>query len=180
MMVSAQEPASAAARPSATSAAATMKLVQDQLTEERSTKSSLEARAIGVITSSGALAALLFALAALVTKPAAYAPALAVRFLLGATLVAFMVAIVQAILASRPGSYQEVSLESLHDVATKTAMEAPADEGEPEIARMLVTIIERARERNAKKARFLKNAVTAEAAAAVLLTGAVALILLLG
>ena len=175
-MTSPEEPPSAPV----TSAAAVMKLVEDQLVEERATKSSLEARAIGVITSSGALAALLFALAAVVTKPANYAPALAIRILLGATLVAFMVAIVRAILASRPGTYQEVSIESLRDVATITAMGAPADEGEPAIALMLVTIIEKAREQNAQKARFLKQGVTAEALAAALLTAAVALILLLG
>lgn len=179
-MTSPKESPAAAVTPPATSAAATMKLVEGQLAEERATKSSLEGRAIGVITSSGALATLLFALAALVTKPADYAPAVVIRILLVATLVAFMVAIVQAILASRPGTYQEVSLESLRDVATMTAMGAPADEGEPEIARMLVTIIEKAREQNAEKARFLKKGVTAEAVAAVLLTVAVALILLLG
>ena len=42
----------------ATSADAVMKLVQDQLTQERAAKASLETRAIGVIASSGALATL--------------------------------------------------------------------------------------------------------------------------
>lgn len=179
-MTSAEMPSPAPAAQSTTSAAAAMKLIEDQLAEERATKSSLEARAIGVITSSGALATLLFALAALVTKPANYAPAEAIRILLVATLAAFMVAIIQAILASRPGTYQEVSLESLYDVATRTAMGAPAEEGGPEIARMLVTIVDKAREQNAVKARFLRRGVTAEAVAAGLLALAIALILLLG
>lgn len=155
-----------------------MKLVQDQLTEERSTKSSLEARAIGVITSSGALATLIFALAALVTKPAQYELPELARLVLSATLVAFIVAAVLAIIAARPGTYQEVTLESLRAVATEEAMGAPAEQGEPEIAKVLVSIIAKAREKNANKARFLKAAVTIEAVAAVLLAAAVAIVLL--
>lgn len=162
------------------SAAALMKLVQDQLTEERSTKSSLETRAIGVITSSGALATLLFALAALVTKPAAYElPSLA-RLVLLATLVAFIAAAVLAIVASSPGTYQEVTVESLKAAASKEAMGAPADEGEPRIAQVLVDIISTARTKNAVKAQFLKAAVTLEAGAALLLAVGVAIVLLQG
>lgn len=163
-----------------TSAAAVMKLVQDQLTEERSTKSSLEARAIGVITSSGALATLLFALAALVTKTAGYELPDTARLVLGATLVAFVVAAVLAIIAARPGTYQEVTTDSLRAAATKEAMAAPAEEGESAIAKVLVDIIAMARGKNGAKARFLKRAVTAEAIAAVLLAVAVAIVLLEG
>jgi hypothetical protein len=164
----------------ATSAAAVMKLVQDQLTEERSTKSSLEARAIGVITSSGALATLLFALAALVTRPAAYQLPDLARLVLTATLVAFMVAAVLAIIAARPGTYQEVTIDSLRAAATQEAMGAPAEQGESAIANVLVDIIAKARHKNGNKARFLKAAVTVEAIAAVLLAAAVAIVLLEG
>lgn len=163
-----------------TSAVAVMKLVQDQLTEERSTKSALEARAIGVITSSGALATLTFALAALVTKPAAYELPGPARLVLGITLVAFMAAAVVAIIAARPGTYQEVSIDSLRSVVTEAAMGAPAEVGEPEIASVLVDIIARARQMNRNKARFLRRAVTLEAIAAVLLGVAVGIVLLEG
>jgi hypothetical protein len=157
-----------------------MKLVQDQLAEERSTKSSLEARAIGVITSSGALVTLIFALAALVTKPVEFDLPGPARLMLGATLVAFIVAAVLALIAARPGTYQEVTLESLRAAATEEAMGATAEEGEPEIAKGLINIIAKAREENANKARFLKAAVTFEAVAAVLLAVAVAIVLLAG
>ena len=95
---------------SATSADAVMEHVQDQLTEERGTKSALEARAIGVITSAGALVTLLFALAALVTKPQAYELPGAARLVLGITLIAFIASAVLAIIAARPETYQEVSV----------------------------------------------------------------------
>ena len=140
----------------------------------------METRAIGVITSSGALATLLFALAALVTKPAGYELPDLARLLLGATLVAFMVAAVLAIIAARPGTYQEVDIGSLRDAATRDAMSAPAEEGEPVIANVLVDIIDKAREMNGVKAGFLTKAVTVEAVAAVLLAASVAIILLYG
>ena len=157
-----------------------MKLVQDQLTEERATKSSLEARAIAVITSSGALATLIFGLAALVTKSATYELPQPARLVLGATLVAFLAAAVLAIVAARPGTYQEVTIDSLRAAAGVQAMNAPAVQGEPAIASVLVDIIAAAREKNAEKARFLRTAVTAEAVAAVLLAVAVAIILVEG
>ncbi|MHA7269013.1 hypothetical protein ACX80Q_04415 [Arthrobacter sp. HLT1-20] len=164
----------------ANAAAAVMKLVQDQLAEERTNKSSLETRAIGVITSSGALATLIFGLAALVTKSTSYdLPGLA-QLVLGLTLVAFVGSAVLAIVASRPRTYQEVTIESLRDVATKSAMSAPAVQGEPEIARVLVDIIDTARKENGHKARLLRSAVTLEAVAAILLAIAVAIVLLMG
>ena len=174
------DPGADTTKAASTSAAAVMKLVQDQLAEERSTKSSLEARAIGVITSSGALATLLFALAALVTKAAGYELPDLARLVLGATLVAFMGAAVLAIIAARPETYQEVTIESLRAAATQEAMGAPAEKGESEIARVLVDIIAKARDENGNKARFLRRAVTLESVAAVLLALAVAIVLVQG
>jgi hypothetical protein len=155
-----------------------MKLVQDQLVEERSTKSSLETRAIGVITSSGALATLLFALAALVTKTATYTLPDLARLGLVLTLLAFICAALFSILAASPGTYQEVTIPSLRDAAGH--MGSPAREGEPAIASVLVDIIETARDKNADKAKHLKRAVTAEAVGAVLLGLVVGVVLLTG
>lgn len=169
-----------AATPVTTSAAAVMKLVQDQLAEERATKTSLETRAVAVITSSGALATLLFALAALVTKATTYQLPDAARVVLVLTLLAFTLAGVLAIFVARPSTYQEVKLDSLKAVASPEAMNAPATEGEPEIAKVLVNIIEGARKANADKAGLLRYAVISETAAAVLLAVTVAIVLLNG
>ena len=164
----------------ATSAAAVMKLIGDQLTEERSTKSSLEARAIGVITSSGALVTLLFALTALVTAPTGYALPETSRYVLVLTLVGFALAAILAIIASRPQTYEEVLVSSLRDAATPEAMSSPAGEGEAAIAAVLINILEAARVKNGSKAQLLKWAVGAEAVAAVLLAVAAGSVLIIG
>jgi hypothetical protein len=166
--------------PGSTSSDAVMKLVQDQLAEERSTKTSLEARAIGVVTSSGALVTLLFALAALVTTPTGYELPDPARVALFATLVAFIGAAVLGIIASRPEAYQEVTVDSLRAAATPSQMGAPAAAGEAEIASVLVEIIATSRTENGKKAQHLRQAVTLEAFAAVLLAVAVTIILVQG
>lgn len=163
-----------------TSAAAVMGLVEDQLSEERSLKSSLEARAIGVITSSGALATLLLALAALVTRPAAYELPDLARVALAVTLAAFTSAVVLAIFAARPGTYFQVLTESLRAAASESAMARPAQEGDVAIAAVLIDVIEGGRQANRRKAGFLKAAVTAEAVAAVLLAAVVGIVLLVG
>ncbi|MGJ7442151.1 hypothetical protein [Aquipuribacter sp. MA13-6] len=163
-----------------TSAAAVMTLIEGQLAEERSTKASLEARAIGVVTSSGALTTLLFALSALVTRPTDYELPGPARYVLLATLLAFLLAAVLAILAARPGTYHEVTVESLEEAATAGSMASPVDEGSPKIATVLVDIIRKARVRNGKKATFLKAAVTCQVAAAVLLSIGVGVVLLHG
>lgn len=162
------------------SAASVMKLIQDQLAEERSTKSSLEARAIGVITSSGALATLLFALAALVTNASDYELPSPARWALGLTLLAFVAAAVLAILVVRPATYLEVTIESLQAAAAPAAMSAPAVEGDPEIAAVLVDIIASARAKNAAKAGHLRDAVACQVVGAVLLAAAVGTVLIVG
>jgi hypothetical protein len=160
--------------PPASAAAATMKLIQDQLAEERATKSSLESRANTVITSAGTLTTLLFALGALVTKSTNYEVPGLTRVLLVLAVACFLVAIVFALNAAAPASYAEVELESLEAIATEQAFSAPATEAEPKIAKALVRVISRAREGNATKALNLKRAVKAELAAAVVLACAVA------
>ncbi|MEU4606623.1 hypothetical protein AB0F43_26825 [Kribbella sp. NPDC023972] len=114
------------------------------------------------------------------TKPTAYELPDLSRLTLIATLVAFMVAAVLAIMAARPGTYQEVTIDSLRQASAAEAMAAPAEQGESSIANVLVDIIATAREQNGVKANYLKGAVTVEAIAAVLLAVAVAIVLLEG
>lgn len=160
-----------------TASATVMQLVEDQLTEERSTKTSLEGRAISVITSSGALATLLFALAALVTDAETFVLPGLPRWLLVAALLAFLAAAMFALRTARPDAYQEVTVDSLRDAIAPAAMSAPVDAGEASVAAVLVDIIEAARKRNGEKARYLRNAVWCQAAGAVILAIAVVIVL---
>jgi hypothetical protein len=162
----------------ATAAALTMKLIDDQLTEERATKTSLESRANGVIASAGTLTTLLFALAAVITQAKDYQlPGLAKASLVLAA-VAFLISIIYALRAASPGTYQEVETQSLYDLTTAEALYAPVTEAEPRIANATVQVIDGARQGNAAKAKDLKFAVQAELAAAILLAAAVTTILL--
>lgn len=160
-----------------TAAALTMKLIEDQLTEERATKASLESRSNGVIASAGTLTTLLFALAAITTQATSHQlPSLA-KVLLVVAVVSFLISIWFALRAATPATYQEVETGSLYALATTDALSAPAIEAEPAIAKATVQVIEGARRGNAAKARALKTAVQAELTAAVLLAAAVATIL---
>ncbi len=164
----------------ATAAAEVLRLIQDQLTEERSTKTSLEGRAVGVITTSGTLTTLLFALSALVTKGADYSLPWAARVPLILAVGAFLSAAVVAILAARPQAYREVTVDSMREIAAASNLALPASEAEPEIAEGLVQIIERARENNGKKAQRLKIAINAEVAGTLLVAVAVVAVLVRG
>jgi len=161
----------------ALASAAALKYIQDQLAEERATKTALEGRANTMITSAGTLTTLLFALAALGTKSTNYELPAGSQVLLVVAVGCFLVAIVFALLAATPATYSEVTVASLQAVATAEAFGAPAAEAEPKIARAMVDVIEGARTGNATKADHLKHAVQAELAAAVVLAIAVTVVL---
>lgn len=157
--------------------AAALKLIEDQLAEERSTKAALEARANTVITSAGTLTTLLFGLSALATKSNTYALPDLAKGLLMLAVFCFLVAILFALWAAAPATYSELSVKSLRDVATVKAFGAPATEAEPKIAAALVEVIDGARIGNKKKADHLKRAVIAELGAATVLAIAVIVVL---
>lgn len=157
--------------------AAALKYIEDQLAEERATKTALEDRSHTVIASAGTLTTLLFALGALATKSTNYVLPGASQVLLVVAVGCFLVAIVFALLAAAPATYSEVTVASLRAVATAEAFAAPAAEAEPKIARAMVEVIEGARSGNAAKANHLKHAVQAELAAAVVLAVAVIVVL---
>jgi hypothetical protein len=161
----------------ALAAATALKYIEDQLAEERATKSALEDRANTVITSAGTLTTLLFALGALATKSTNYQLPGGSQVLLVVAVGCFLVAIVFALLAAAPASYSEVTMQSLRAVATPEAFGAPAADAEPKIASAMVDVIDGARSGNATKAKNLKNAVQAELAAAVVLAIAVVVVL---
>lgn len=156
----------------------TFKVLEDQLAEERTTKMRLEDRAQSVITSSGTLTTLLFALAALVTQVEGFTLAAGATWLLLAAVIAFLVAIAAALIASGPGTYQEVTEASLGAMAKADALGAPETDAAPSIANALVEIIKGARAGNKSKAESLRVAVVAELIAGVFVAIAVAVVLI--
>ncbi len=148
------------------------------MTEERTTKTRLEDRAQSVVTSSGTLTTLLFALAALVTKVEGFTLPIAATWLLLAAVTAFLVTIAAALIASAPGTYQEVTESSLGAMAKADALGAPEADAAPSNANALVEIIKGARAGNKSKAESLRVAVVAELVAGVLVAIAVAVVLI--
>jgi hypothetical protein len=154
------------------------KTIKDQLDEERDRKKSLEARGIGIVTSSGALATLLFGLVTFTrgTNPQLHwaigTPA-KVALLAGVAL--FAIAALLGLAANYPGDYKEVSIEKLRDRVKSEVWAVPDPiEGARRDAEVNVGTIDAARRINGKKAQAIRWGIAAEAAAAVAVALAVA------
>ncbi|WP_274561557.1 hypothetical protein [Streptomyces spiramyceticus] len=95
--------------------------VEDELKWEHGRRTSIDSRALSVITTSGVLVTLLFGVAALVTgrRDAAYSPAPAVVVLSGCGLVLFVIAAALGILASKSVSYSVIDGASLEKLRTE-------------------------------------------------------------
>lgn len=93
--------------------AAYSQLISDQLAEERTRKSSLEARGVTVITTSGTLATLLFALTAGLTSVASFKLPGGAKLPLLLALVAFIVAAVCGLTTNMPLKYREATPQGL-------------------------------------------------------------------
>jgi hypothetical protein len=149
--------------------------IKDQLDEERARKNSLEARGIGIVTSSGALATLLFGLVAFtrgtnnqlhwnIGTPAR------VALLVGVGL--FAVAALLGLAANYPGDYREAAVDRLENRVEPGEWHKPDPvDAARRDARINVIAIKAARLVNGKKARAVRWGIAAEAAA----TAAVAL-----
>ncbi len=152
-------------------------LICDQLTEERNRKSSLEARGITVITTSGTLATLLFALTARLTATTSFKLPATARLPLLLALIAFVVAAICGLATNIPLIYQEATPRGLAKLVDARYWTGPATVGQLRVAAAQVTLITAARLANNLKVRLLIAAVTAELLAIVFLCWAVASIL---
>jgi hypothetical protein len=148
--------------------------LDDQLAVERATKTSLENRAVAVITGSGALVTLLFGLAAVVVPRAGFRLTLAPRVLLVAAVVAFIVAGLFGIYMNAPMRQYEVEPDSLYKLVTSDEWPRPGEEARRQLAAAKLEVLVEARKDNNAKARVLGFAAGAQAVAVVLTAGAVA------
>jgi hypothetical protein len=154
------------------------KLIESELDAEESRKTSVESRGNLVITTSGGLVTLLFALAALVTGQDKYVPpALAVVFLLAA-LVAFVAAAVLGLLTGAVRDYARVRIADLRQTVQTEFDTITAAEAQRRIAENNLTVLADARKQTTSKARLLQRAVIAEVAAVGFLAVAVAVVLI--
>jgi hypothetical protein len=125
-------------------------------------KTSLESRGITVITTSGALVTLLFALVALLTKSQDFKVPHSTHWPLGVALVAFVTAAVFALITNLPRKY--TNLDPGDSDALLDRFAEPADKARLRIAATNLRFFKRAQEVNESKARILIAAMAMEIA----------------
>lgn len=150
-------------------------LISEQLEEERARKQSLEQRGLAVVTSSGTLVTLLFALAALVTKPETFQLPPDSKKYLAVAVGAFAIAGVLGIFTNKPLRYEEPSTDWLRSLTAPTiwnnASEAIAAR---RAAESRVNTIDSFRSKNVQKVRLLAFAIGLEVVAVGLVAAGVA------
>jgi hypothetical protein len=133
-----------------------------QLAEDRATKSSLEARGITVITTSGGLITLLFGLVALATNEAATytLPDPAPVLLIGAALL-LTAAGACGLLTNWALSYREATVDGMNELLQRD-WDADLAQGQLDVAATIVAIIGTSRDKNDEKANLLRAALVFE------------------
>jgi hypothetical protein len=159
--------------PDENAGAAYSQLITDQLTEERSRKTSLEGRGVTVITTSSTLATLLFALTAGITSASGYRLPGPARLPLVLALCAFALAAVLGLLVSVPLRYQEPTPAGLARLIDANFWTARPEIGQLRVASAQVTALAAARSANGLKVRLLLGAISFELLAVVFLTWAI-------
>ena len=137
-------------------------------------KASLEQRGIAVITTSGTLASLLLAFAALVTASTDFALSPCARDFVVAATIAF--AAVAAVVTNIPLLYAGVNVDDMRTLVTDKWGDGQVT-AEQRIAATLVNLLASAKERNKVKGWVLFGAMAVEVVAVILLTIAAAVIL---
>jgi hypothetical protein len=157
--------------------AAYSQLICDQLAEERDRKSSLETRGITVITTSGTLATLLFALTASLTAATSFKLPGDARLPLLLSLIAFVAAAMCGVATNVPLRYREATSRGLAKLVNAQYWTGPESVGQLRVAEARITLIAAARSANDLKVRLLISATAAELLAVIFLSWAVAAIL---
>jgi hypothetical protein len=152
-------------------------LIHDQLVDEDARKTSCEQRGITVITTSAALASLLFGLTSVVTRATHTSiPEWARNALYGA-LGFFALAAVAAIFTNLPLAYKGINTDDLRKLVERPHWEGPKPQAARGAAKAHLDQIDAARAANNLKARALQIALILEVAAVISVAISVALII---
>ena len=152
-------------------------LIKEELEHERARKDSLEQRGFAVITSSGAIVAVLFALTAVASGKSKLDldPASTLLIIGGGFL--FATAAALGIWVNRPTTYRQAQIDWLATLTLPDYWSSSPDLGGRRAAESRVERIRDARERNERKSRVLRAAVTAQALG-IIAVGAAAIALI--
>lgn len=149
-------------------------LIREQLEEERRRKTSLESRAVAVLTSSGFLTSLLFGLAGVSDLGGKLLASCLGRVALGGALALLLAAAVCAVIVNRVLNYNEPSVDSLRRLLTEgEGWGKTENTGLFRTTELWLKILGDARDRNNGKASWLSRALWAEVVAIGAIGGAV-------
>jgi hypothetical protein len=148
-------------------------LLGEELERERTRKSSLEARGLAVITTSGTLVTLLFGVAALATKASSFLLSRDLRGTLIAAAVFFVIAGSLAIAANWPVPYYQIEPSSLGILVSPEAWREDGGDARRELSAARLAELGDARLRNEGKARIVVSAMVAEVVAVVITVAAI-------
>lgn len=153
-------------------------LIQSQLVEEASRKTSFEQRGIAVITTSGVLVSVLFGLSAVVTESDAFVLSKPARNCLVLSLTFFILAAVAGIISNWPLRYFQLEVSDLKRFIEPRIWSGSSETAARRIAEAQVVVLDRARRLNLRKGHALLAGIIFEVAAVIALSVAVALILI--
>ena len=159
-----------------TAGTAVKEFIEQELESERTKKSSLEARGLAVITTSGALVTLLFAVAAVVIKSPHFAlPSLA-RWFLVASSACFVLAASLGIFCNVPNRYLQVDPKSLTVLLTEDIWNEPGVDAQRELTAARLAELSAAQAQNQIKAVAVVFGMGLQVVAVLLTTAAVMVI----
>jgi hypothetical protein len=149
-----------------------------QLAEQDARKASFEQRGLSVVTTSGALATLLFGLAAFTAtkKSHDHLPHDA-RLALVVALILFVVAGILALLTNLPVAYEVPSAEMILNLAERDPPHTDV-EAQRELAKVYARIVKDAKQKNGQKGWLLFGALLFEVGAILAVAVAVALVVI--
>jgi hypothetical protein len=150
--------------------------IKDQLAEQDARKESIEKRGLAVITTSGTIVSLLFALVAVLTGADEYTLPTDAEPWLGAALIAFVLAALAGIVANLPLLYLAVEAPELRRLLDEFWDNDPVV-AEKRVAATQLKVLTRAKSMNAFKGWILVGAVLAELAAVAFLAVAIRAVL---
>lgn len=148
--------------------------IEKQLLAEMERRKSLEARGISVLTTSGTLVTIIFALGALVTNVSDYRPSAVSVWALAAALLAFVIAAMLGLLANRLRWYDVVEAAQMH-VWRQSEMRwnDAASKAQRLLAKANIETLRTLRDGNDDKASLIEAALWAQLAAIIALSVAV-------
>jgi hypothetical protein len=153
------------------------RVIAENLERQSQRKTSIEQRGLSVISTSGALVTLQFALVAVITEGESFSFAGPEKSALGVSLVLFVVASVLGLLSNQTRQYPHISSTQLELLTAAEAWQGSSDDAARRVARAQVQMLRSARRSNGAKARLLRFAIYFEVGGVAALATCVGLIL---